>query len=158
MSGEIVLPEPTFDTVVNYQGEYADLAMQLSTLLAQLSKNAAPVTVADLLVLCANRTTETVVLLFLEGVLVGVAQASLIRTFGASRVLVNNVIIHSAYRRRGFGTLLMQQLLHRVNLKWQQDVPLQVQLTSNVKRGTARLYAALGFVVRDTTVYQQVLG
>lgn len=155
MCKEVVLPELTFDTLANYRGEYAALAIQLSKLLAQLSKNAVPVTVADLSVLCANRATETVELLFVDEVLVGTAQASLIRTFGAPIILVNNVIIDSEYRRRGFGLLLMRQLLARVSLKWQQALPVRVQLTSNENRHTAEFYTALGFSVRDTIVYQQ---
>ncbi len=147
----------TFDTVVNYQGKYVDLAVQLSGLLAQLSKNVRPVTAADLLAVSINRATETVELLFLNEVLIGTAQASLVRTLGAPLVVVNNVVIHNDYRRQGFGTQLMQQVLRRVRLKWQHDEPLLVQLTSRADRGTAHMYAELGFTVRNTIVYQQMI-
>ena len=67
---------------------------------------------------------------------------------------IEDVVVHSSFRGRGFGRLLMEHVLQEAR----REAPLEVHLTSRPSRVAANaLYRSLGFTRRDTNAYVMVL-
>ena len=67
---------------------------------------------------------------------------------------IEDVVVHSSFRGRGFGRRLMEHVLQEAR----REAPLEVHLTSRPSRVAANaLYRSLGFTRRDTNAYVMVL-
>jgi len=159
MTSQIVVEaDVSCTTVYNYAGDRQVLCGELNTLFKQLSDRPVKVTVASLEELISNRKTETVALLIREGRVIGMAQASFIRPLNGGQIHINCVVIDKAFRGRGYGTKLMEYLLHVVKEKWGAYLPLSVQLTSKPSRSAGSVYKRVGFELTATDVYRLRLG
>jgi ribosomal protein S18 acetylase RimI-like enzyme len=86
-----------------------------------------------------------------NGEIVGTLTLVLFRAPTGPRAWIEDVIVDSAYRRRGIGTALTQAALEHARSVGARTV----DLTSRPSREAAnRLYLQLGFTRRETNVYR----
>jgi len=64
--------------------------------------------------------------------------------------LIENVVTHVDYRRRGFGRALLQ---HALQLAWREGCYKVMLLTGRRDEGTLRFYAASGFLAGVKTAF-----
>ncbi len=86
--------------------------------------------------------------------LVGSATLCLYHSPSGRKASVEDVVIASEFRGKGWGRRLMEYLLNEVR----QYAPLELNLTSKPHRKAANaLYQSLGFQRRDTNCYRMVV-
>ena len=89
---------------------------------------------------------ELLVLVFEGSLLVGTAQASLIRPAGRCEVVMSNVVIESSRRDRGYGATMMYRLEHMVSARWL--LPRSFRLCAEVFNPRNSLFfSRLGYTV-----------
>ena len=87
--------------------------------------------------------------------IVGCATLCVYESPTGRKASVEDVVVSSAYRGQGIGRTLLQRIIDFAGSKLS---PIDLHLTSNPTRVEANaLYQALGFVQRDTNVYQMKL-
>ena len=87
--------------------------------------------------------------------IVGCATLCVYESPTGRKASVEDVVVSSAYRGQGIGRALLQRIIDFAGSKLS---PIDLHLTSNPSRMEANaLYQALGFVWRDTNVYQMKL-
>lgn len=130
---------------------FVDIA-QINALLKQLSENAPVISKEDLaliyrgggIILTIRNQDE-------GGKIIGIA--ILVMRVG-KKGLIDDVVVDEAHRGKGLGERLVSGLIEKA-----REIGVhQLDLTSAPKRVAANaLYQKLGFVKRDTNVYQMVL-
>ena len=87
--------------------------------------------------------------------IVGCATLCVFESPTGRKASVEDVVVSSAYRGQGIGRTLLQRIIDFAGSKLS---PIDLRLTSNPSRKEANaLYQALGFVQRETNVYQMKL-
>ena len=87
--------------------------------------------------------------------IVGCATLCVFESPTGRKASVEDVVVLPAYRGQGIGRTLMQRIIDFAGSKLS---PIDLHLTSNPTRVEANaLYQALGFVQRETNVYQMKL-
>ena len=87
--------------------------------------------------------------------IVGCATLCVYESPTGRKASVEDVVVSSAYRGQGIGRTLLQRIIDFAGSKLS---PIDLHLTSNPSRKEANaLYKALGFVQRETNVYQMKL-
>lgn len=135
--------------------EIADEATQellegLNELLPQLSTNAAPLTTADVEALVASPVT----VLFVardEGRIVGSLTLVVFAIPTGLRAWIEDVVVDGSARGAGVGEALTNAAIEESRRRHVRSI----DLTTRPSRETAnRLYARLGFELRETNVYR----
>ena len=87
--------------------------------------------------------------------IVGCATLCVYESPTGRKASVEDVVVLSAYRGQGIGRTLLQRIIDFAGSKLS---PIDLHLTSNPSRTEANaLYQALGFVQRETNVYEMKL-
>ena len=87
--------------------------------------------------------------------IVGCATLCVYESPTGRKASVEDVVVLSAYRGQGIGRTLLQRIIDFAGSKLS---PIDLHLTSNPSRKEANaLYKELGFVQRETNVYQMIL-
>ena len=87
--------------------------------------------------------------------IVGCATLCVYESPTGRKASVEDVVVLSAYRGPGIGRTLLQRIIDFAGSKLS---PIDLHLTSNPSRKEANaLYKELGFVQRETNVYQMIL-
>lgn len=132
----------------------APAAEALARLLPQLTDHAAPPTPAALASLLAAEGTRLYVAADEEGRIRGTATLCLCRQLTGTKAWIEDVVVDAACRGRGYG----RQLIEHLEAEAARSGAQSVSLTSRPARRAANaLYAACGFVRRETNVYRKVL-
>ena len=140
---------------MNVHVEIADEATQeliegLNELLPQLSTNAAPLTIADVEALVASPVT----VLFVardEGRIVGSLTLVVFAIPTGLRAWIEDVVVDGSAREAGVGEALTNAAIEESRRRHVRSI----DLTTRPSREAAnRLYARLGFELRETNVYR----
>ena len=115
--------------------------------------------IADLLALMKELNAELTVTPEMqrraEKRIVGCATLCVYESPTGRKASVEDVVVLSAYRGQGIGRTLLQRIIDFAGSKLS---PIDLHLTSNPSRKEANaLYKELGFVQRETNVYQMIL-
>ena len=87
--------------------------------------------------------------------IIGCATLCVFESPTGRKASIEDVVVSSAYRGQGIGRTLLQRIIDFAGSKLS---PIDLHLTSNPSRKEANaLYQALGFVQRETNVYQMKL-
>lgn len=122
----------------------------LNSLLGQLSTDARPLSLEDLIDISADRQT-TVLVARADEQIVGCAIVVTVKIFTGTRSILEDVVVGESHRRRGIGSLLIESAVAIAKAAGSVDL----DLTSRPMRAEAnRLYASLGFIKRETNVYR----
>ncbi len=94
--------------------------------------------------------TEAVTFLVLDGKIIATAQASLIMSPPKYHVLVNNVVTHGGYQKRGYGREVMEFLAETVVQKWVYAAgdSVEMMLTNSPLKSNGLFYQSLGWIAR----------
>lgn len=127
-----------------------ELVTSLNQLLPQLSSNAAPLSVADVVALVTSPVT-VVFIARVDGRIVGSLTLVVFLIPTGLRAWIEDVVVDGAARAKGVGEALTNAAIEesrRRNVR-------SVDLTTRPSREAAnRLYARLGFELRETNVYR----
>lgn len=126
----------------------------VNTLLAQLSSNFVPLTLAQLTALAHEPRTHIYLLYTPQGTLAGTATLCLCHQLTGDKAWVEDVVVDAAQRGKGYARLLLDHLLFQAR----RHGAATANLTSRPQRVAAnRLYQSLGFELRETNVYKMRL-
>jgi ribosomal protein S18 acetylase RimI-like enzyme len=127
-----------------------ELVTSLNQLLPQLSSNAAPLSVADVEALVTSPVT-VVFIARADGRIVGSLTLVIFLIPTGLRAWIEDVVVDGAARAKGVGVALTNAAIEesrRRNVR-------SIDLTTRPSREAAnRLYARLGFELRETNVYR----
>jgi ribosomal protein S18 acetylase RimI-like enzyme len=127
-----------------------ELVTSLNQLLPQLSSNAAPLSVADVEALVTSPVT-VVFIARADGRIVGSLTLVIFLIPTGLRAWIEDVVVDGAARAKGVGEALTNAAIEesrRRNVR-------SIDLTTRPSREAAnRLYARLGFELRETNVYR----
>jgi ribosomal protein S18 acetylase RimI-like enzyme len=144
---------------MNVRVEIADEATEelvdgLNALLPQLSTNAAPLT-SDAVRALVESTAITLFIARDEGRIVGSLTLVVFPIPTGVRAWIEDVVVDASARGAGVGEALTKAAIEEAR---RHDVR-SIDLTTRPSREAAnRLYARLGFELRDTNVYRFVVG
>jgi GNAT superfamily N-acetyltransferase len=127
-----------------------------NALQTELSTKHQAVTVSEFLGIL-RLTTEVVVFVFDQGVLIATAQASLTFPGCRPRVTIGNVVVADGYRGQGIGRCLMHETERLITSRFADVLPLTIMLTSKRERGTEPFYTSMGYRSDSTLRYQKVV-
>jgi ribosomal protein S18 acetylase RimI-like enzyme len=137
--------------VVEAERVDADLVAAFTRLVNQLSRTSQPPTMADLAEMVAAPGTRLLLAEDDAGAIVGSLTLVLFRIPTGVRAWIEDVVVDERARRQGIGEALTTRALELAV----ESGARTVDLTSRPSREAAnRLYARLGFQLRDTNVYR----
>ncbi|WP_337773172.1 GNAT family N-acetyltransferase [Prevotellamassilia timonensis] len=126
----------------------------VNTLLAQLSSNFVPLTLAQLTTLAHEPRTHIYLLYTPQGTLAGTATLCLCHQLTGNKAWVEDVVVDAAQRGKGYARMLLDHLMFQAR----RHGAATANLTSRPQRVAAnRLYQSLGFELRETNVYKMGL-
>ncbi len=120
-------------------------------LMPQLTDSGRPLGMADLESMIRGETSALIILREEQADrIVGMGTVAVYRTPTGRRAIIEDVVVDSAFRGRGFGEVLVRALMDLARQNGAQGVAL----TSNPERDSAnRLYERIGFRRRRTNSY-----
>lgn len=126
----------------------------VNTLLAQLSSNFVPLTLAQLTTLAHEPRTHIYLLYTPQGTLAGTATLCLCHQLTGHKAWVEDVVVDATQRGKGYARILLDHLMFQAR----RHGAVTANLTSRPQRVAAnRLYQSLGFELRETNVYKMGL-
>jgi ribosomal protein S18 acetylase RimI-like enzyme len=136
---------------VEIAGEVSDeLVASLNQLVPQLSTNAAPLTASDVAALIAS--PATIVFIARDGgPIVGSLTLVVFPVPTGLRAWIEDVVVDSAARGRGVGEALTNAAIEESRRRGVRSIDLTTRPSREVAN---RLYARLGFELRETNVYR----
>jgi ribosomal protein S18 acetylase RimI-like enzyme len=136
---------------VEIAGEVSDeLVASLNQLVPQLSTNAAPLTASDVAALIAS--PATIVFIARDGgPIVGSLTLVVFPVPTGLRAWIEDVVVDSAARGRGVGEALTNAAIEESRRRGVRSIDLTTRPSRVVP---TRLYARLGFELRETNVYR----
>ncbi len=124
----------------------------INRLLSQLSSRARPMTSRDFSGIVKDKNTPLFILRSGKKI-VGMGTLVFILTATGRRARIEDVVINEGHRGRGWGRMLMRQLINEARRRR----PSYIELTSRPSRVAAnRLYKELGFKRHHTNVYRLI--
>jgi len=140
-------------TVEIANGVTEELVASLNQLLPQLSTNAVPLSASDVETLVVSPTT----ILFIardDGRIVGSLTLVVVHIPTGLRAWIEDVVVDGSARGRGVGEALTNAAIEESRRRGVRSI----DLTTRPSREAAnRLYARLGFKLRETNVYRYSL-
>jgi ribosomal protein S18 acetylase RimI-like enzyme len=131
-------------------GVTEELVAGLNHLLPQLSQSAPPLTDADVAALVASPATVVFVARD-EGRIVGSLTLVVFPIPTGLRAWIEDVVVDSAARGRGVGEALTNAAIEESRRRHVRSIDLTTRPT---REAANRLYARLGFALRETNVYR----
>jgi ribosomal protein S18 acetylase RimI-like enzyme len=132
----------------------AEVAIALDRLLPQLSATANPADLETLTRIVESAATRLLIARDENGEIVGTLTLAVFRTPTGMRAWIEDVVVDSAERGRGFGQALIRSALAFAA----EEGATTVDLTSRPSREAAnRMYNRIGFTRRETNVYRYPL-
>jgi ribosomal protein S18 acetylase RimI-like enzyme len=128
-----------------------ELVVAVGQLVGQLSSRAQPPSAAQVRALVESSASRLLLARERDGRIVGMATLALLPIPTGVRAWIEDVVVDQAARGRGIGALLTREAIRLA----QAGGARTVDLTSRPSREAAnRLYASLGFELRETIVYR----
>jgi ribosomal protein S18 acetylase RimI-like enzyme len=129
----------------------AEVAIALDRLLPQLAPSATPANMEALTRIVESAATRLLIARDQNGEIVGTLTLAVFRTPTGMRAWIEDVVVDSAERGRGFG----QDLISSALAFAVEEGATTVDLTSRPSREAAnRMYNRIGFAKRETNVYR----
>jgi ribosomal protein S18 acetylase RimI-like enzyme len=144
-------PDDTPVTIEEATSSSPEILAALGSLVGQLSSSAPAPSATEIEALVASDATALLIAREREGLIVGMLTLAVFRVPTGVRAWIEDVVVDREARGRGIGALLTLEALRRA-----ADAGARtVELTSRPSREEAnRLYAKLGFRLRETNVYR----
>jgi ribosomal protein S18 acetylase RimI-like enzyme len=130
-----------------------ELVEGLNRLLPQLSTSASPMTTSDVAALVGSPAT-VVFIARDDGRIVGSLTLVVFPIPTGLRAWIEDVVVDGAARGRGVGEALTNAAIDESRRRHVRSIDLTTRPT---REAANRLYARLGFVLRDTNVYRYVI-
>ncbi len=124
----------------------------INALLEELRKESTPGSIKELEDII-NNPNATVVVAQDADKIAGVGMLFVVQKLGRRMGFIEDVVVSQAYRGKGLGTDIMQNLIEIGRSKKLRTI----DLTSNPEKGAGNFYEKLGFGARDTSVYRMNL-
>jgi ribosomal protein S18 acetylase RimI-like enzyme len=130
-----------------------ELVSGLNNLLPQLSTNAAPLTASDVAALVASPAT-IVFIARVGGPIVGSLTLVVFPIPTGLRAWIEDVVVDAAARGKGVGEALTNAAIEESRRRGVRSIDLTTRPTREVAN---RLYARLGFELRETNVFRYLI-
>lgn len=123
---------------------------EICRLLGELTQSPTAFTAETLASIAADEAS-VMFLLSVGGRMAGMLSAGVYTTPTGRKAWIEDVVVDSAYRGRGFGRMLVEHAVEYVR----QWAPVTLMLTSRPSREAANaLYRSVGFELKETNVYK----